>query len=91
MNNKEVCAEGTRWSAVMAYNGTVLLVMAANFVLMTFGAFFFYPRVIGTLCNCCCACFCHFGAWTMALAYRYNPIGVYCSINVAPNHYLGDG
>jgi len=66
--------------------------MALNFVLMTFGAFYFYPRLIGTFLNCCFSC-CHFAAWITALAVRFSPIGNMCGLNISGNQYevLPDG
>ena len=64
--------------------------MAGNFVLMTVGAFYFYPRLIGTFFNCCYAC-CHLVAWVLTLAARFNPLGRNCVLNVAPIQYEGDG
>ena len=63
--------------------------MAANFVIMTLGAFYFYPRIIGTFINCCYGC-CHLIAWTLILGMRFNPIGNHCVLNVAPLQYTGD-
>ena len=63
--------------------------MALNFVLLTFGAFWFYPRLIGTFINCCCGC-CNLGGFIFALGVRFNPLGAHCVLNVAPLQYEGD-
>ena len=64
----------------------VLIVSGINFILMAIGAFWFYPRYVGTVINGCYGC-CHCCAWIMALSSRFNPLGDMCSINVAPNKY----
>ena len=53
---------------------------------MTIGAFYFYPRYFGAICNCCYAC-CHFSALSAAISLRYSPIGALCAVNVAPSTY----
>ena len=73
----------------MEFNAAVLIICFINFLLMTLGAFFWYPRLFGTLCNCCCSC-CHCLAWAAALAVRFNPVGIWCGFNVAPIQYEGN-
>ena len=68
-----------------------MFMQSANFVLMAVGGFFYYPRLIGTIINCCLACPCHFTAFVMMFVRRNNPIGDLCSYNEAPSTYEGDG
>ena len=84
----ENCEKGTQWSAAFAFNSTVLILSAANFIVMTFGAFFFAARIVGTWCNFCCGC-CHCLAFSMALGVAYNPMGYWCSANVSPVEWDG--
>jgi len=79
---------GTRWSVAFNFNGVMLFFQACNFLLMTFGAYWFYPRLIGTFVNCCYGC-CHLAAWTMAVGVFGSPLGQSCVINVQPNQYEG--
>jgi len=91
LTNAEFCMKrGTGWSEAFNFNAAMLILMSLNFITMTIGAFWYYPRLIGTFCNCCCGC-CHFAAFTVALAYRTNPLGAYCSANVAGIQYEGNG
>ena len=83
------CKFGTLWTAAFTFNAIMLILMALNFALMTIGAFYFYPRLIGTFLNCCYGC-CHFAAWVLTLAVRFNPPGRYCAINIASNQYEGN-
>ena len=66
-----------------------MIVQGINFILMAIGAFWFYPRFIGTILNFCCACCFGLSAWSAALAAAVNPIGRWCSMNVAPTTYEG--
>ena len=80
--NAEECRKGTQWTGVFAFNASVLIVTAINLFVMTLGAFWFYPRYFGALCNMCYSC-CNCAAWITVLSRRFNPIGNWCSYNVA--------
>ena len=88
-NNAEVCFKyGTQWTAAFNINGILLVLMACNFILLIFGSFYFYPRLVGTYLNCCCSCG-HIAVAAYALALRFNPVGAHCAINVARIQYKG--
>jgi len=63
--------------------------MGVNFILMTIGAFWFWPRFIGTWCNCCLGC-CHITGISFMLAGATNPMGRYCAFNKSTVEYKGD-
>ena len=88
--NIEACLYGTRWSAAFSSNAVFLILMFLNYITLTFGAFWYYPRLIGTICNCCCGC-AHFGTMVAALSYRFSPYGNYCAANEGGNAHLGGG
>ena len=48
--------QGTKWSVVYALNGSTFLLFSFNAILGIFGSLFFWPRVIGFVCNCCLSC-----------------------------------
>lgn len=83
-SNIESCKVGTQWTAIFAFNAAILLMTAINLLAMTLGAFWFYPRYCSNIINCFCGCFGLVG-FSLTLAFRHNPIGKACSINVAPN------
>jgi len=83
------CEGGTRWTTAFTYNAIVLFLMSLNFVMMTFGAFFWTPRLIGTICNFCCSC-CHIAGWATALGYGASPMGRWCAMNIIGNQYKGN-
>jgi len=62
----------------------MMLLHVLNFVLMSFGGFWFYPRVIGTFINWFLS-FCHVGVIVFTLFRRYNAFGVWCSYNEVAN------
>jgi hypothetical protein len=69
------CSKSTGWTYVWAINGYIMIAQAVNFIVMTIGAFFFYPRCIGTILNFLLACCCHSTAISIALAARFLPFG----------------
>ena len=85
----EQCQLGTRWTSIFNYNIVVLTMTCINFLVLTCGAFYWTPRMIGTVINCCCGC-CNFFAFTGAIGYRFNPAGAICAVNIAPSTY-GNG
>lgn len=84
-DNMDSCLEnGTGWSGAFTFNGIILFIQGVNFVVMTFGAYWWTPRVIGTLCNLCLGC-CHCLAFTSALSAAYGVMGSWCVVNISPN------
>lgn len=85
------CREaGTAWTEAWSFNASIMIIQGINFILLSVGAFYFYPRLIGTFCNFCLGC-CHLSAFSMALAARYSPAGAICAVNISSNQYEGDG
>ena len=80
---------GTNWHYAFKYSGTVLTLMAFNFVLMAIGAFRFLPRCLGYFINCIIAGP-SLGAAIVAIVSSNSALGANCWINVAPSEYLGD-
>ena len=81
---------GTGWSFVWAWNAAWCIIMAINFVVLAFGAFYFWPRLIGTVCNSCCLCCCHFIGLIFMLVGVGNPFARICQYNKATSTYAGD-
>jgi len=50
--DKECEKGGTEWLLVLLWNGALMITMGCNFILLAFGAFCFWPRLIGTCFNC---------------------------------------
>ena len=65
--------------------------MAANFVFLAFGGFWWYPRLIGSCLNFFCACCCHFAAILSLFGGNLGPAGKLCSFNIVSSTYEGDG
>ena len=82
----EECVKGTQWTGVFTVNFLFLCMSGFNFLTMTLGAFWFWPRYFSNICNCCLGC-CNLGGWTFAISMRYNPIGEVCAMNIAGNTY----
>ena len=66
-----------------------MVIMGCNFILLALGAFCFWPRLIGTYCNC------FFGALNcvgagIALAGVFSPLGIVCGYNKASNTVKDD-
>ena len=49
---------GTGWSFVWAWNMAWSIILGLNFIVLAVGAFYWWPRYIGTLCNYV-LCNCH--------------------------------
>jgi len=86
LDDPKNCRRGTQWLGTFLFNGLCLIITAMNFLVLTCGAFYFYPRYFGTLCNFCYSC-CHCSAWLACMTMRFNPIGALCAANVAPSTY----
>ncbi len=67
-----------------------MIIQGINFIVMAVGACFWYPRLIGTACNCALSC-CHLAAWITIFAARFSPLGNYCNLNIAGNQMDSDG
>ena len=89
INNASECIKGTQWSAAFAFNSSVLGISAGNFIIMTLGACFFWPRFVGTWINFCYAC-CHCSAFATAIAVAFGPLGARCKTNIIGNEYEGN-
>jgi len=74
MENMDNCKKGTQWTSTFTFNSIVLIIMALNYITMAIGGFYLFPRIIGTICNCCCGC-CHFAAFITVLSVRFGPLG----------------
>ena len=70
--NMQCYANGTQWTAVWNFNAYILMVQMANYLLLMLGAFWFWPRCIGTICNCCCGC-CHLLGILSIFGSRFSP------------------
>ena len=88
--NMQQCLEkGTGWAGMWAFNGSIMIIQAINFIAMACGAYYWWPRLLGTLCNCCLSCV-HLSAWIVIFSARFSPLGNYCAINIAPIQLKGD-
>ena len=85
----ECMQSGTGWTFVWNLNSTVMFCQALNFLTLTFGAFYFYPRVIGTYCNLLLGT-CHLLAIFIAFMSAKTPWGHFCSFNQSPNMFFED-
>ena len=74
----------TGWKLVWAWNGAWMVIIGCNFLLLTLGSCFFWPRLIGTYLNCSLA-FCSFAGAMMGIASVVSPIGRSCAFNHAYN------
>ena len=87
---EEECREkGTEWTMAWSFNASIMIIQGINFIVLSIGAFYFYPRLIGTFCNFCLGC-CHLSAFSVALSTRYSAPGAICAINISPNQYDED-
>lgn len=80
---------GTGWSFIWAWNAAWCIIMAINFLVLTFGACFFWPRYIGTVCNWF-LCICHLVGFIVMILGAAAPMGRICSYNKGTSTYDGD-
>ena len=80
------CSEGTQWSKAFNFNVMCMFVSGINFLVLMLGSFFFYPRLLGTVCNCCAAC-CSCIAFSSIFTVRFSPLGQLCAVNIAPSTF----
>ena len=85
----ECIKQGTQWKFIWAFNGSLMVLMGCNFILLALGAFCFWPRLIGSYINCCCGALNCAGA-IIALAGVLSPMGVMCGYNKAGNTVKDD-
>lgn len=80
---------GTGWSIAWYYNAVWMCIMGCNFILLTFGAKWFWPRLIGTWLNMAFGC-CHCSGIGLLMAGVTGPFGVICGYNKSTSTYEGD-
>ena len=80
---------GTGWTFIWSYNAAWAIIMGANFILLTFGAYWFWPRYIGSILNCCFGIF-HISGVSMMFAGVMNPAPQLCALNKSTVAYKGD-
>ena len=80
---------GTSWTIIWMYNAVWVLIMGINFIMLAIGAFWFWPRYVGTVLNCCFGC-CHCSAIMWMLSGVLGPAGRICSFNISTSTYQGD-
>lgn len=80
---------GNGWSFVWAWVGAWWVIMGVNFLVMTFGAWFWWPRYIGCIMNCCLANCTLIGGIVSIVAVG-RPYGRICSYNRSTSTYKGD-
>ena len=66
-----------------------MFLQAVILVVMAFGGFFWYPRLIGTILNFFCACTCHLACVVVLFSARLSPMGELCSWNLTESTYKG--
>ena len=74
---------GSKWSIIYSLNGSTLLLVALNMILNIFGAFLFWPRIIGGVCNCFLSCV-HFAAIIATAVFRFRLYGQLCALSQGP-------
>jgi len=82
------CDKGTGWTAAMGFNTVIMIIQAANLAFLSLGAWWWFPRMCGTMLNCCYSII-HLVAFAIALGVRFNALGVWCAANVSPIQYEG--
>ena len=89
-NGNECSGDGTKWSVMYALNGATFLLFSLNAILGIFGSIFFWPRVIGFVCNCCLSCILFAGIITTGV-FRYRTWGKLCSLCTSATHITESG
>lgn len=86
-DNDQDCYEmGTGWSFVWAWNMAWCTMMFINFVLLTFGAYYWWPRFIGSIMNFA-LCNCHLVGVILMIVGVTNPYARMCQYNKATSTY----
>ena len=80
------CAKGTQWQGVFGLIAGFMFWTSCGTGTLCLGSFFWAPRYIGSVCNCCCCIF-SYTAMIIGFATRYNPIGNICAVNMAPTSF----
>ena len=87
---EQACYEvGTGWSFVFAWNASWLIIMGFNFLTMMCGAFYWWPRFFGAVCNYF-LCIMHLVGIIFTGVALGSPYGRICSYNKSINTYEGD-
>ena len=84
--NLDCYKQGTRWENAFTFNAWMLFLNMLNFITLTFGACWYFPRLFGTYCNWCCG-LAHFIAIVTGLGRRFGPQGKLCMFNEAPSNF----
>ena len=77
---------GTGWSFVWAWNMAWSIMLFINFVILTFGAYYWWPRFIGTVMNYA-LCPCHLAGVILMIVGVTNPYARMCQYNKATSTY----
>lgn len=81
---------GTNWSFIWYFNMLIMFAQSANFIILATGAFYFYPRMIGTYCNFLLGS-CHALALIVSFYLYKTPWSRWCGYNLAPNMQFEGG
>ena len=93
--DNECLKQGTNWKLVWTFNGSYMVIMGCNYILLALGSFFFWPRLIGSYLNCCLGC-CGMVGGIIALYYTMFALGELCSYNemvntITTDEFVDDG
>ena len=87
--DSDCLGDGTKWSVLYSMNGFTLLLLALDMIFVVFGAFYFWPRVLGACFNCLLSC-AHFGAIITTAVFRFRTQGKLCSLSLRPSRVDSD-
>jgi hypothetical protein len=65
-----------------------MVLVAANSLLLAFGTWSLYSRMIGTFCGCCLSCV-NIAAIIVTGIFRFNTMGKWAAISTAGSKYSG--
>ena len=77
---------GTGWSFIWAWNMAWCIVMGLNFIVLTVGSCYWWPRFIGTICLYLLSS-CHMAGWIFMIIGVTNPYARMCRYNKATSSY----
>ena len=83
--DSDCLAAGSKWSIIYSLNGATFLLISLNSIIGVFGVWYFWPRVIGFVCNCCLTCVL-FAAIIVTGVFRYRNQGKLCALSTASTH-----
>ena len=72
--------KGTQWSTIYILNGVTLVLIGSNAVLMIFGAWYFYPRLLALIFNLFLTLL-HFCAIVTTGVFRFRALGKLCALS----------